>query len=186
MPKKNSTRARTPAELYRDQVLQGYPEWPTWSRKMRRIFVSLPSYGVGEEALETMCEDFDWDYKKTLALVESNKSFKQAVNEFVDNNYEYRTAYLPNRSGTAMFSFPVRWSALQRVYMMESGITSFIKSETGRISSSESKLIDKTGLLEIEPMANLPAPDKPKTKTSTSADISGESSLYELEEMLTE
>ena len=184
MPKKNSTKARTPAERYRDQVLQGYPEWPTWSRKLRRIFVSLPSYGVGEEALETMCEDFDWDYKKTLALVENNKTFKQAVNEFVENGYDYRTTYVPSRNGSTMLTYQVRWSALQRVYMMESGITSFIKSETGKISSSESKLIDKTGLLEIEPMANLPVENNNKAKTPVTADISGESSLYELEEML--
>ena len=119
MPKRNSVRARTPAEKYRDDVLLGYPEWPTWSRKLRRIFVSLPSYGVGEDALEAMCEDFNWDYTQTTNLVDKNTSFKKAVNEFVDNNYEYRTVTYFNKNKVPL-SFQVKWSALQRVYMMES------------------------------------------------------------------
>ena len=61
MPKNlRGAKARSPAEKFRDLVLEGYPEWPSWSRKLRRIFVSLPSYGVGNDALESMCEDFDW------------------------------------------------------------------------------------------------------------------------------
>jgi hypothetical protein len=166
VPKRNSVRARTPAEKYRDDVLLGYPEWPTWSRKLRRIFVSLPSYGVGEDALEAMCDD------------------KKAVNEFVDNNYEYRTATYFSKSKVPL-SFQVKWSALQRVYMMESGITSFIKAETGKVSAAENKLIEKAGLLEIEPMVNLPQEKTPKTNTpSNTIDMSGESSLFELEDIL--
>ena len=183
MPKKNSVRARTPAEIFRDKVLLGYPEWPTWSRKLRRIFVSLPSYGVGEESLEAMCEDFDWELTRTSQLIENNKSFKKAVNEFVDNNYEYRTASYKNKAGT-LIHFPVKWSALQRIYMMESGITSFIKAETGKISAAENKLIEKTGLLEIEPMVNLPTEKQQGITNGTTMDMSGESSLFQLEEIL--
>ena len=186
MPKRNSVRARTPAEKYRDDVLLGYPEWPTWSRKLRRIFVSLPSYGVGEDALEAMCDDFDWEYTQTTNLVDKNTSFKEAVNEFVDNNYEYRTVTYFNKNKVPL-TFQVKWSALQRVYMMESGITSFIKAETGKVSAAENKLIEKAGLLEIEPMVNLPQEKTPTTQNndqSNTFDLSGESSLFELEDIL--
>lgn len=186
MPKRNSVRARTPAEKYRDDVLLGYPEWPTWSRKLRRIFVSLPSYGVGEDALETICEDFNWDFTQTKTLVDKNTSFKIAVNEFVEDNYEYRTVTYFNKNKVAL-SFQVKWSALQRVYMMESGITSFIKAETGKVSAAENKLIEKAGLLEIEPMVHIQQEKAPTTQNnnqSNTFDLSGESSLFELEDIL--
>ena len=186
VPKRNSVRARTPAEKYRDDVLLGYPEWPTWSRKLRRIFVSLPSYGVGEDALETICEDFNWDFTQTKTLVDKNTSFKIAVNEFVEDNYEYRTVTYFNKNKVAL-SFQVKWSALQRVYMMESGITSFIKAETGKVSAAENKLIEKAGLLEIEPMVHIQQEKAPTTQNnnqSNTFDLSGESSLFELEDIL--
>jgi hypothetical protein len=71
--------------------------------------------------------------------------------------------------------------------MMESGITSFIKAETGKVSAAENKLIEKAGLLEIEPMVNLPQEKAPTTQNnnqSNTFDLSGESSLFELEDIL--
>ena len=180
MPKNlRGAKARSPAEKFRDLVLEGYPEWPSWSRKLRRIFVSLPSYGVGNDALESMCEDFDWDLVSTISLVKRNKTFQAAVNEFVDNNYEYRLVEKLTISGNMSMKFQVRWSVLQQVYMLESGITSFIKAETGKVSVAENKLIEKTGLLEIEPLVV----HKSKSTQST-IDISEESSLFELEATL--
>jgi len=181
MPKNlRSAKTRSPAEKFRDLVLQGYPEWPSWSRKLRRIFVSLPSYGVGTDALESMCEDFDWDLDSTISLVNRNKTFKEAVTEFVDNNYEYRLIEKFTLKGNMSMKFQVRWSVLQQVYMLESGITSFIKAETGKVSIAENKLIEKTGLLEIQPLVVI---DTPKSSQAV-IDISGESSLYELESSL--
>jgi|TARA_R110000851_G_scaffold223886_1_gene376732 hypothetical protein len=126
-----------------------------------------------------MCEDFDWDLVSTISLVKRNKTFQAAVNEFVDNNYEYRLVEKLTISGNMSMKFQVRWSVLQQVYMLESGITSFIKAETGKVSVAENKLIEKTGLLEIEPLVV----HKSKTTQST-IDISEESSLFELEATL--
>ena len=177
-----SVKARSPAEKFRDIVLKGYPEWPSWSRQLRRIFVSLPSYGVGEDALRCMCEDYEWDLDSTISLVNRTKSFKKAVNEYVQNNYEYRIVENIGRSGKVSLRFQVRWSVLQQMYMLESGITSFIKAETGKVSIAENKLIEKTGLLEIEPLVLM---NKSKKEASlATVDISGESSLYELESSL--
>ena len=177
--RKRSVVARTPAEKFRDNVLVGYPEWVTWSRKLRRIFVCLPSYGVGEEALQSMCEDFDWKYEHAEKLTKSNVSFKKAVSEFVENGYKYRTVLrYPNKKHP--IPFQIKWTNLQQVYMMESGITSFIKAETGKISPAESKLIEKAGLLEIEPLVHLPD-ETPKNVPQQQVDISGESSLFQLQ-----
>jgi len=180
--KLRSTKARSPAEKFRDVFLKGYPEWPSWSRKLRRIFVSLPSYGVGNDALESMCEDFEWDLDSTLRLVNRNKSFKQAVNEYVENNYDYRLVERVTSSGETALDFQVRWSVLQQVYMLESGITSFIKAETGKVSIAENKLIERTGLLEIEPLVVVD--NSRDSRTLPNVDIAGESSLYELESIL--
>ncbi len=141
-----------------------------------------PSYGVGEDALRCMCEDYEWDLDSTISLVNRTKSFKKAVNEYVQNNYEYRIVENIGRSGKVSLRFQVRWSVLQQVYMLESGITSFIKAETGKVSIAENKLIEKTGLLEIEPLVLI---NKSKKEASqATVDISGESSLYELESSL--
>jgi hypothetical protein len=180
--KLRSTKARSPAEKFRDVFLKGYPEWPSWSRKLRRIFVSLPSYGVGNDALESMCEDFEWDLDSTLRLVNRNKSFKQAVNEYVENNYDYRLVERVTSSGETALDFQVRWSVLQQVYMLESGITSFIKAETGKVSIAENKLIERTGLLEIEPLVIVD--NSRNSRSLPNVDIAGESSLYELESIL--
>tara|TARA_Y100000310_G_scaffold71000_1_gene66820 strand:+ start:977 stop:1375 length:399 start_codon:yes stop_codon:yes gene_type:complete len=129
-----------------------------------------------------MCEDYEWDLDSTISLVNRTKSFKEAVNEYVQNNYEYRLVEKISSSGNVSLKFQVRWSVLQQMYMLESGITSFIKAETGKVSLAENKLIEKTGLLEIEPLV---LKDKPKKETSQAiVDISGESSLYELESSL--
>ena len=177
--RKRSVVARTPAEKFRDNVLVGYPEWVTWSRKLRRIFVCLHSYGVGKEALESMCEDFDWNYSNTEKLTQGNATFKKAVTEFVENGYKYRTVLRYPKSKNPI-PFQIKWSNLQQVYMMESGITSFIKAETGKISPAESKLIEKAGLLEIEPLVHLPD-ETPKNVSQQQVDISGESSLFQLQ-----
>jgi len=188
MAKKRSVVARTPAEKFRDNILIGYPEWPTWSRKLRRIFVSLPSYGVGKEALESMCEDFEWDFEKTSKLIDGNASFTKAVNDFIEDGYRYRTAIrYPNSKNP--LPFEIKWSKLQLVYMMESGITSFIKAELGKISAVENKLIEKSGLLEIEPLVNDWQSDGShqqveKKVAVQNVDISGESSLFDLEASL--
>ena len=132
--------------------------------------------------MECMCEDYEWDLDSTISLVNRTKSFKEAVNEYVQNNYEYRLVEKISSSGNVSLKFQVRWSVLQQMYMLESGITSFIKAETGKVSLAENKLIEKTGLLEIEPLV---LKDKPKKETSQAiVDISGESSLYELESSL--
>ena len=182
MIKRNSRNVRTPGEVFRDDVLQGYPEWPRWSRKLRRIFISLPSYGVGEDALESMCEDFEWDFPKTKDLIKKNPSFSSAVDEFIENEFEYRTTEFVTRSGK-MFKYKVKWSALQKVYMLESGITSFIKAETGKVSTAENKLIEKAGLLDIDPMV-LGSDHGKEEKSKSTVDISGESRLSELESSL--
>jgi len=129
-----------------------------------------------------MCEDFEWELDSTLRLVNRNKSFKQAVNEYVENNYEYRPVERVTRSGETALDFQVRWSVLQQVYMLESGITSFIKAETGKVSIAENKLIERTGLLEIEPLVVVD--NSRASRTLPNVDISGESSLYELESIL--
>jgi len=129
-----------------------------------------------------MCEDFEWELDSTLRLVNRNKSFKQAVNEYVENNYEYRLVERVTRSGETALDFQVRWSVLQQVYMLESGITSFIKAETGKVSIAENKLIERTGLLEIEPLVVVD--NSRASRTLPNVDISGESSLYELESIL--
>ncbi len=183
MLKTRSTKRRSPGEKFRDDILLGYPEWPTWSRKLRRIFVCLPSYGVGKESLESMCEDFGWDYPSTFKLIENHKGFKKAINEFVENGYKYRIAERRTKGGTPI-RYEIKWSALQHVYMLESGITSFIKAETGKISIAENKLIEKAGLLEIEPVVNLPNENSKLNDSPNVVDISGESSLYELESSL--
>jgi len=182
--KVRSPKARSPAEKFRDVVLLGYPEWPGWSRKLRRIFVCLPSYGVGKESFESMCEDFGWDYAATVSLINRSVDFKKAIKEFVDDGYRYRTVAFPRQGGGMLTPEPIRWSVLQQVYMMESGITSFIKAETGRISAPEGKLIEKIGLLEVEPMVSSD-PFGAATKTGKGTiDISGEASLYDLESSL--
>jgi hypothetical protein len=73
--------------------------------------------------------------------------------------------------------------------MMESGITSFIKAELGKISAVENKLIEKSGLLEIEPLVNDWQSDGShqqveKKVAVQNVDISGESSLFDLEASL--
>ena len=182
MSKKNSLKAKSPAEKFRELVLQGYPEWPTWSRKLRRIFVSLPSYGVGKDSLESMCEDFDWDLDATSRLIARTKTFQNAIAEFVNNDYQYRTVSKKTTGGNLKLKFEIRWSLLQQVYMLESGITSFIKAETGKVSAAETKLIEKAGLLEIEPVVNIPA--NISNTSANTVDISGEHSLYNLEASL--
>jgi hypothetical protein len=145
---KRSYIARTPGEKFRDNILLAYPEWSEWSRNLRRIFVCLPAYGVGDAALESMCDDFGWKYDKICKMMASVPSFVSAVDEYQANGYQYRTGKRQVTSGTLPFT--VKWAHLMQVYMMESGIAAFIKGEVGKLSGPEQKLIEKAGLLEVE------------------------------------
>lgn len=58
MGKLGKYTSRSPGEVVRDILLLAYPEWNEWSRDLKRVFSLLPSYGVGKESLESMCEDF--------------------------------------------------------------------------------------------------------------------------------
>ena len=92
-----TTRSR--GEVVRDVLLWAYPEWNEWSRDLKRIFTLLPSYGVGKENLESMCEDFEWDFEKINKKINNNFSFKKAVQEFKDNGVVYRMGKRPLKTG---------------------------------------------------------------------------------------
>ena len=63
---------------------------------------------------------------------------------------------------------------------MESATTSFSKAENGKIAPAESKLIEKAGLLEIEPLVHLPD-ETPKNVPQQQVYISCESILFQLQ-----
>ena len=143
---------RTKGEVLRDNVLLVYPEWSSWSRDLRRLFVLLPSYGVDSDAMENLCRDLGWKYELLMGKVEQCESFRLALEEYVSNGCKYRTAIgvYTSRNGN-LLDRSVKWSDLQHVYMIESAIGGYIKGEVGKLSPSESKLVEKSGLQDIEP-----------------------------------
>ena len=179
MAQKNSIHQRSPAEVYRDKILRAYPEWVEWPRKLRRIFVCLPSYGVGDTAVESMCEEFTWDFEKTNKLIAKTKTFVKAVNDYVSNNYSYRSVETGKNS-----TMSVKWSNLQKIYMMESGISSYIKAESGKQSTAENKLLERSGLLDIDPVVNPSDSVGNDSKPANTVNLSGESSLFNLQTSL--
>ena len=76
---------RTKGEVLRDNVLLVYPEWSSWSRDLRRLFVLLPSYGVDSDAMENLCRDLGWKYELLMGKVEKCESFRLALAEYVSN-----------------------------------------------------------------------------------------------------
>ena len=177
-----TTRSR--GEVVRDVLLWAYPEWNEWSRDLKRIFTLLPSYGVGKENLESMCEDFEWDFEKINKKINNNFSFKKAVQEFKDNGFVYRMGKRPLKTGK-FWDVPIKWSTVQHVYMLECGMVAFIKAEMNKISKPEEKLIDKTGLLDVERvMHDTDAAREAANETSVPQYSNEEASLFALEENL--
>lgn len=179
---KYTTRSR--GEVVRDVLLWAYPEWNEWPRDLKRVFALLPSYGVGKESLESMCDDFGWTFKKLNEKILRSPSFKRAVKEFKENGYVYRTGKRPLRSGK-FWDVPIKWSTVQHVYMLESGMVAFIKAEMNKVSRPEEKLIDKTGLLEVEKvMHDTDAVREAANETAVPGYSNEEASLFALEENL--
>ena len=183
MGKLGKYTSRSPGEVVRDILLLAYPEWNEWSRDLKRVFSLLPSYGVGKESLESMCEDFSWGFDKLTKKIAYTGSFKVAVKEFVDNGYQYRTGFRETKSGLKQ-QVPVKWSTVQHVYMLESGMAAFIKAEMNKVSKPEEKLIEKTGLLDVERIMH-ETPDVVKESMNGSAVpnyTEGEASLFALKD----
>ena len=143
---------KTKGEIIRGHLLLVYPEWDSWPRDFRRVFVLLPSYGADWDGIENMCRDLGWNYESVRKRVEAHGSFSKALGDYIDSGYKYRVARGRKvlRNGVK-YDVAIKWSQVQHVYMIESGITSFIKGEVGKVSPAEMKLIEKSRLLEVEP-----------------------------------
>lgn len=180
-----SITMRTPGEVIRDMLLVAYPEWNEWSRALKRVFALLPSYGVGKEGLESMCDDFGWDFKKLNEKILRSGSFKQAVKEFKENGYVYRVGKRTTKTRVSL-DVPIKWSTVQHVYMMESGMAAFIKAEMNKVSKPEEKLIDKAGLLDIERIIHTARDAAVESSNGTAVPgySNEEASLFALEENL--
>ena len=143
---------KTRGEVLRNHLLGVYPEWESWPRDFRRVFVLLPSYGADWDGIENMCRDLGWVYESVRKRVEAHGSFSKALGDYIDSGYKYRVKKDGKvfKSG-AKHDVVIKWSQVQHVYMIESGITSFIKGEVGKISPTEVKLVEKSRLLDVEP-----------------------------------
>ena len=170
---------RTKNEVVRDKVLLIYPEWSEWTRDLKRIFVLLPSYGAGWDGIENMCKDLGakWEYEKVKEMILGKESFVRALEEYKSNGYKYRTSMseFVDKTKTKWRS-RIKWSQLQHAYLIESGITSFIKGEVSKISASEAKLVEKSMLLELQPAVS-------QESSKNESDTGTPESLVQFEEL---
>ena len=116
-------------------------------------------------------------------MINNNFSFKKAVQEFKDNGFVYRMGKRPLKTGK-FWDVPIKWSTVQHVYMLESGMAAFIKAEMNKVSKPEEKLIEKTGLLDVERIMH-ETPDVVKESMNGSAVpnyTEGEASLFALKD----
>jgi len=67
---------------------------------------------------------------------------------------------------------------------MESGISSYIKAESGKQSTAENKLLERSGLLDIDPVVNPSDSVGNDSKPANTVNLSGESSLFNLQTSL--
>ena len=171
---------KTKGEVLRDKVLKVYPEWSVWPRDLRRIFILLPSYGADWDGIENICRDLEWDFASVRKRVVANKSFSAALEEYASSGHQYRKANV-EVVNKKRWNLVVKWSMLQQVYMMESGIVSFVKGEVSKVSASEAKLVEKSRLLDIEPVVHVPG-DQPESSENGNynTDSGGEASLHAL------
>jgi hypothetical protein len=120
------------------------PGWPVWTRRLRRIYILLETYGPTDDAIKEMCADFHWDLDETLALMRDTTSFRNALEDYRQNEC-YPTMPTWNRGG-------IKGLELQTLYAYESGIVQFMHLEDRRGQGSFGvKLAESTGLLGIEP-----------------------------------
>ena len=131
---------KTRGEVLRNHLLGVYPEWDSWPRDFRRVFVLLPSYGADWDGIENMCRDLGWVYESVRKRVEAHGSFSKALGDYIDSGYKYRV-----KKDGKVFKSGAKHD------MIESGITSFVKGEVGKISPTEVKLVEKSRLLDVEP-----------------------------------
>jgi hypothetical protein len=119
------------------------PEWPTWTRKLRRIFILLETYGPTDNGIREMCADFKWSWDETQKLIEETDSFKVALDAYRDGG---RYPMLPGWKKGGLTGIE-----LQTLYAYESGIVQFMHLEDRRGQSSFGvKLAESTGLLGVD------------------------------------
>ena len=178
---------RTKNEVVRDKVLLIYPEWSEWTRDLKRIFVLLPSYGADWDGIENMCKDLGekWEYEAVKKMILGKESFVRALEEYKSNGYKYRTSMseFVDKTKTKWRS-RIKWSQLQHAYLIESGITSFIKGEVSKISASEAKLVEQSMLLELQPAVSSNNIQESSGNGSKPADSEGVSQFTELARQL--
>lgn len=83
MPRRSSRRQSglTPEKL-RLKVLEAIPEWPTWPRSLRQVYVLLPTHGTGADGLGAICEALGWKAERLVELIARSGSFSKRLHDF--------------------------------------------------------------------------------------------------------
>lgn len=136
----------------RRKVLDAVPEWETWPRKLRQMFILLPTHG---RDLEEIAESVGLRPNKLDEYRQKFPEFFVYVNDYWDTGHypEQRTPMFAKgrkkrgqKRPTGQYSRgPVAHAHLVQHYANESAVLALLRLESGLKASDASKIVDKAG-----------------------------------------
>jgi hypothetical protein len=112
------------ADHVEGRVLRTLPDWRVWPRLLRRVYLLLPSHGVGDAGLESMCGSLGVSLEKLQETIKATPSFKQALEA-----YEKDRAYPKYPRKDARDGSRISHAMILKLYTRESSTALYLQAE---------------------------------------------------------
>ena len=128
------------------RVRNALPEWWTWPRSLRRLYMMLATFGATEDGIRDYCEEFGYDQERLMKTVEADESFRERLREYREKGQYARGV---KRNGQE-FRSPLSQLELRLVFEDEEEFSQFLHlaalKAAGKGADFAAKLYDQKGM----------------------------------------
>lgn len=170
--------AANPAHVEK-RVFRTLPDWQKWPRLLRRVYLLLPSHGVGVPGLESMCDDLGVTLQRLKATIDAEPSFKAKLKEYWETG-----DYPKYPRKDELYGGRLKHALILYVYMKESAVAQFMQAEATLPAPMIKRAIDGvTDILEGDPSLIFQRDEIERQKSAVEEQVRDQLPTFEIEEL---
>ena len=116
--------AASPAHVEK-RVYRTLPDWQKWPRLLRRVYLLLPSHGIGNAGLESMCDDLSISIDRLQETIKATPSFEEKLHAYWDEGEYPKYPRKDSKDGGRL-----KHALILYVYAQESSVAQFMQAES--------------------------------------------------------